>query len=211
MKKTLLTLAALSLGAYATADVPPAPAQSPQAQGQYGPTAPQQQAPQVDQSEIQQLMAQLQELSQRIETVQQQARETAEVQEALVEYAKSLSEAMVEVNPEKKNDIQRFEKLMVEIIQLDDPDQMSERDQEKVRSTIQEHQQLSTELAAVHSQAIQSEKVQTMQEEARQTQMEIMQELEPQLMDIVRERGELVQRIQQLQGGAQQPRPMQGS
>jgi len=76
---------------------------------------------------------------------------------------------------------------------------------------VQEHQQLSTELATLEAQALQTETVQEKQESARQIQIKKMQEVEPELMQIVRQRSKLIERIQGLQGQQQSPRAAPGT
>lgn len=204
-KNTIFTALLLSLGLSVSAGTPP------ESDTIHGPMQPaQQEQPAAQESEIQALMVELQQLSQRIETAQQKARESDEVQEALIEYAHSLEEQMLEIEPEQEESIKRKGALMVEMIRLDDPSTMSENEQDAVREKVQEHQQLATTLASVQAEALETDEVQAKQEAARQIQIEKMQELEPNLMQIVQQRSELVQRIQALHGHTQVRQPTSG-
>lgn len=184
----------LAAGLTAQTQLPTQPGTGPQEGLQ---SAPGGEAAEVQQ-EMQQVAMELQSLSQRIQSVQQQAREDEAVEQALLDYGRTLRDEMIEIAPDKEEQIRRKTELLEEIVTTD-TSSLDTQDQEGFGEVLQEHQQLRQELNEVEVQAAQVETVQEKEQTARNIHIAKMEELEPELMNLVQQANQLNSRLQQLQ------------
>lgn len=200
MKRMFPILATLSLAASLAAQSPEKP-EGPQMLPPEPPTendAASNTDPAAVQAEMQSLLTELQNVSDRILVAQEKARQDEEVQKALTDYGRTLRDEMLKISPEQEEAIEQKNELLEEIVKEETPEASDAEAQAAYQEKIREYQRLRQELAAVESKAVQTPAVQEKQEAAQQAQINKMKELEPDLMKLVQQRNEISRRLGEL-------------
>ena len=142
--------------------------------------------------EAQGLVVEMQQIQAQLAPVQQQALATAEIQQAQQELGGFLGQAMMEVAPESRANMERFAALRMEAQAA-----QAAEDQERLGSIAAEAQELDRRLQAAQRQAMQLPAVQA-ELEAFQTRLEQkMVEIDPAVAPLIERhreiRGELME------------------
>lgn len=146
--------------------------------------------------ERQELTAELQQVSQRLAGIQQQAMQDQELQQQQAATQETVITAMIDLDPEAQENIERMEEL-----QGDLQTAQEEADQERIGSILQEQRQLQQSLQQTQAQAMQQEEVVASIESFRESLVAAMVEIDPEAEELLQRQEELQTELSPPRGG----------
>ena len=194
---SVLSVTALGLaGVVATAQTA---ASSPQQPAQTAAPSPQQSAkPAAAAQEVEKVKNQLVEVDTRIRAAQQKALQAETVQEKRGNYDKTLRTAMVKEEPQVKSLLEKQDTLVNELKQSNELGKPAEQRSPEFQQRFQEYQKLSEVLSPIAQRTSEKPEVAETYKAFQTVLTSEMEKVEPAVPQLLEQRGELMNKYQQL-------------
>lgn len=205
MKKiTVITAGILATGLLSASAHQPGRAPTPAAEAKQSPldvrAAAEERTNLEDPAErINEVHAEIEQVSQRIAETYQKAMKDKKVEEALGQYEEVLHKEMINLAPEMEEAIEQRLEMVKELREIGDPGDLEMEDRLAFQDKLAQHQQLQQQLAPVEMQARHEEEVAERHQKYQQFLLAEMQEINPQTEQLLERRNEAIEKFQTLQ------------
>lgn len=150
-------------------------------------------------AEMQDLYEQLQVVSERLSSIQDQAFEREDVTEALEAFEKQLREKMISIDPASEKTIEEIEVLIEELSAVDAPDTLGEEELEALHKKYEEYQTKAYSLQSVEQGAREDEAIIAAQEKIQKIVLDAMTAIDPGTSALIQQHEDLVDRFMELE------------
>jgi chromosome segregation ATPase len=149
-------------------------------------------------AEAEKVKAQLLEVDTRIRAAQQKASQAETVKEKRDNYEKTLRTAMVKDEPKVKTLLEKQDSLVTELQQSPDLRKPAEQRSAEFQQLFEEFQKLSAELSPIAQKMSEKPEVAETYKEFQTVLTSEMQKVEPEVPQLLQQRGQLISQYQQL-------------
>jgi chromosome segregation ATPase len=149
-------------------------------------------------AEAEKVKAQLLEVDTRIRAAQQKASQAETVKEKRDNYEKTLRTAMVKDEPKVKTLLEKQDSLVTELQQSPDLRKPAEQRSPEFQQRFEEFQKLSAELSPIAQKMSEKPEVAETYKEFQTVLTSEMQKVEPEVPQLLQQRGQLISQYQQL-------------
>ncbi len=132
-----------------------------------------------------QIQSELQQVSNALQPIQQEAQSRPEVQQSLLSYDVALTETMAQIAPDQADDIRLRGQLFADLVQAGDPAELNEAEVTQFQQSAQEFQNLRESLGDLEMQAQSSDAVRAEFSNYQDVFMSAVIEIEPRAEELL--------------------------
>lgn len=190
----LLAVATLAIAGVATAQDAGSGA-APRPRGQ---AAPQGQPSPQKMQKLRNIRSQIEQITQKLSSAQQEALKKEKVQEKQIEFRKAMSVAIVKQNPEMESVLEEHDTLAEKLENSPDLKKPQGQRSQKFQQRLQKYRQLQQKVSAERQKAAQKEKVQKKRKAFENLLISEMSKVEPETPQLMEKRQGLMQQFRAL-------------